>query len=289
MRILIMGGTKDSVNIIKLLNSNTGAFPHIDFILTTTATEHGGKIAKNAGSHSVISNPLNTNELVDTINDNGINVIIDATHPFAINATKTAISASDLANINYIRFERPSLANNFNNIDVNSSNNLYCGEDSNSNSNNQKYGQMLFNVSSFIEAGDLIKNKFNNKRILNLGGVSSLHILREYIPKENVFIRIIPVKSSIDKCYEMGLSGEQIIAMQGTFSKEFNKALFKEINAEVIVTKESGATGGFLNKINAAIELDIPVIIINRPKLDELKNRIVVNDFNKLCNILSNL
>lgn len=268
-----MGGTKDAVNIIKMINNNIKTSTessnsindsNIDFILTTTATEHGGKIAKEAGSHKVISNPLNANELVDTINANDINIIIDATHPFAINATKTAITASDLASINYIRFERPSLINNIT-------------------------GDSVYFVSSFIEAGELIKNRFLNKCVLNLGGVANLHILREYIPKENLFIRIIPVKSSIDKCYEMGLSGEQIIAMQGTFSKEFNKSLFKEISAEIIVTKESGATGGFLDKINAAIELSIPVIVINRPVLDEIKNKTVVNDFNELNNFLNNL
>ena len=57
------------------------------------------------------------------------------------------------------------------------------------------------------------------------------------------------------KSLEIGLPGKNLIAMQGTFSKEFNQALMKEYDAQVVITKDSGDFGGTPSKIEAAIEL----------------------------------
>ena len=70
---------------------------------------------------------------------------------------------------------------------------------------------------------------------------------------------------SMKKCLEMGIPSENIIAMQGTFSKNFNMALMQEYAPCVVVTKESGETGGTPSKIAAAIEFKIPIIIVKRP------------------------
>ena len=73
-----------------------------------------------------------------------------------------------------------------------------------------------------------------------------------------------------------------IVAMQGTYSKEFNKAIMEEYNIAAIITKESGESGGAENKINAALELDIPVVLIKRPKVEKLANHIMVRSIEEL-------
>jgi precorrin-6A/cobalt-precorrin-6A reductase len=57
--------------------------------------------------------------------------------------------------------------------------------------------------------------------------------------------------------------------MQGPFSLELNRALFKQYGAEVVVTKNSGVVGGTDTKIAAALELALPVVVINRPREQE--------------------
>jgi len=56
--------------------------------------------------------------------------------------------------------------------------------------------------------------------------------------------------------------------MQGPFSKELNKALYDHYGVNVMVTKESGKEGAVDEKVEAALEKGIEVIMIRRPKVD---------------------
>ena len=56
--------------------------------------------------------------------------------------------------------------------------------------------------------------------------------------------------------------------MKGPFTREMNEVLYKNYNIDCMITKESGAEGGFLEKIHAAMALDMSIIVIKRAKLD---------------------
>ncbi|NLJ76971.1 MAG: precorrin-6A reductase [Peptococcaceae bacterium] len=77
-----------------------------------------------------------------------------------------------------------------------------------------------------------------------------------------VAVRITPEYKVMRKCQELGLGPRDIVAMQGPFSKEMNRATFKSYQASVIVTRESGRKGGMDTKISAAFSLGIPVVMI---------------------------
>ena len=64
------------------------------------------------------------------------------------------------------------------------------------------------------------------------------------------------------------LKDRNIIAMQGSFSRDLNRALLENFCADVIVTKDSGKIGGVDSKIEAAQDLKIPVVMIDRPRID---------------------
>jgi precorrin-6A/cobalt-precorrin-6A reductase len=72
----------------------------------------------------------------------------------------------------------------------------------------------------------------------------------------------------IKNIIDLGLPPANIIAVKGPFTKEFNRALFKEFRADVIVTKASGDSGGLKSKIEAAVELRIEIIVIQRPQIN---------------------
>ena len=71
--------------------------------------------------------------------------------------------------------------------------------------------------------------------------------------------------------------------MKGPFSQSINEEFYKHYNIDIVVTKESGVNGGFLEKVNACETLDIPVIIITREKIDY---PVVVNDIEELEKLL---
>jgi precorrin-6A/cobalt-precorrin-6A reductase len=199
---------------------------------------------------------LNKDELVETLKEKNINVLVDATHPFASQATINAINASKSVGIKYIRFERPS-------IDI--------VED-----------PLIHKVFSFQEASAKAL-ELTDSRVLHLAGVSTLKPVIGKIDPSRLFARVLPSLDSIQKCLDLGLKQENIIALQGTFSKKFNKALMKEYNISLIITKESGEIGGTLSKISAALDLGLDIVIVARPEVKEVEYESVFNNIDDLC------
>ena len=46
-----------------------------------------------------------------------------------------------------------------------------------------------------------------------------------------------------------------------------NLEMYKKYEADVVITKNSGSLGGTDTKVEAAMELNLPLIIIDRPKV----------------------
>ncbi len=253
MRIMVMAGTSDATTLIKRLKVLNDEI----YILATTVTSFGAEIAKSAGADEVIKRPLPKDELTLNIIKRKINILVDSTHPFAAEATRNAIQASTETGITYLRLERQptQLPEN----------------------------ALIHQVTSFPEAVHLAKT-ISNGRILHLAGVSTLHYLTEEIDADKILARILPNPYSIKKSLETGLPGENIIAMQGIFTPEFNKALMREYGAKLVVTKDSGEVGGTPSKIEAALELGIPVIVVLRPEVSELDQEKVSSSVDDMIN-----
>ncbi|MDO9043910.1 MAG: precorrin-6A reductase [Methanobacteriaceae archaeon] len=265
MNLLVMAGTKDAIKIIEMLSKNNESSfkgnsnkeTHFN-ILSTTTTRYGAILAKKAGAYDAISRPLDKDELVNLIQKKDVKILIDATHPFATQASTNAINASKKASIKYIRFERPSI--NYSNVEG------------------------IHIVNSYDEAGQFAKNiiKNNEKKVLHLAGVSTIKSILKSVPLNQLIVRVLPNTTSVGICEEIGISGKNIVAMQGTFSKEFNQALMREYDVGVVITKESGETGGVPSKIDAALEIGLELILINRPEIKELNENSVVNTIEEL-------
>ena len=83
--------------------------------------------------------------------------------------------------------------------------------------------------------------------------------------RARLFARVLPSEESIRYCSAADISGRQVIALQGPFSREMNSATIRQYDIRVLVTKASGTEGGFYEKISAARECGIPAYIIGRP------------------------
>ena len=111
--------------------------------------------------------------------------------------------------------------------------------------------EKIFHVDSYEEAA--LKAAELGKNIFLTTGSRNLKIFVDLLKDCNL---------------ALGLTPKQIIAMQGSFSTELNVELFKHAGAEVIVTKNSGQIGGADTKLEAAKILNLPVVVINKPKID---------------------
>ena len=55
--------------------------------------------------------------------------------------------------------------------------------------------------------------------------------------------------------------------MQGPFSEALNEELYKKYEADVVVTKNGGTVGGADTKFAAAMNLGLPLVIVERPRI----------------------
>ena len=254
INVFLMGGTKESIEVIKYLKNNFNTY-----ILTTTTTEHGAKLAIEGGSDETIAKPLPKNDLIEILNGNtDFNLFIDATHPFASHVTQTAIKVSKICKIPYIRFER--YASKLDGIDKT---NIYI-------------------VKSFQDAGKLVENNFSADNILHFAGANTMEAIVKHTTPEKFYPRILEIESSIEKCEKLAIPKDNIIPMTGTSTIEENIKLIDKFKAGLIITKESGDIGGVYAKLKAANKRNIPVIMIQRPEIETLDKKTIVHNLEQL-------
>lgn len=234
--IFIAAGTKDGRELTERLVA-TG-----ERVMASVVSTYGEQLlASCKGRLSINDRPLDEEGLSQCIQDQGIRVLVDASHPYAINVSKNAMKACHREGIPYIRYERDITKITYKNIHV---------------------------VHSYEEAAAL--SACLGKNIFLTTGSRNLQkfVQAEALAGCQLIARVLPTSEVLGLCEDLALSPRQIIAMQGPFSKELNRAMFVQCRADVIVTKNSGSIGGTDTKLEAAEELGLPVVLIDRPVLD---------------------
>jgi len=232
--ILVLGGTSDSLLICEALSLAGAAYK----ISVTTA--YGESLSLKYTQH-VIAKALNLEEMMVLIRQEEIDTIIDATHPYAVEVSKIAMQVAENLKLRYVRYERKSLLE-------------------------EGAYEKLYRVESIEEAAILARRIGNN---IFLGtGSKNLDKFWNLLEGKKLFARVLPTSQVLRLCEEIGFEADQIIAMKGPFSTEVNEVLFKSYSIDLVITKESGKEGGFLEKIEACKHLEIPVIVIQRETID---------------------
>ena len=233
-KILVFGGTTEGRLFAKRLAELD--IPHV----VSVATEYGKTIEEENGEDSLLVGRMDSGAIAELIRSGEFAAVVDATHPYAVKASEEIRGACEKESFTYLRLVRKDAG-----LLPDKSEVTY--------------------VDDVDEAAKALEKREGN--ILLLTGSRDLKEIVDGISdRSRVFVRIIPDVTSIEKCLEAGLSGRQIIAMQGPFSVEMNEALIREIGAAVILTKDSGKTGGFGEKILAACNCGIEAIVIRNPE-----------------------
>ncbi len=232
--ILLLGGTSDARLLLSLIAES---LPGTD-VLATAVSEHGAALLAGVGYGRVRQGALDFGSLVDIIRGQGIKAVVDATHPYATRVTAEAKWASAQAGIAYLRFERPEIP---------------LGEQ-----------EGIHTVTEIKEAAAL-SAALGDVIFLAIGTRGLADFMAALPPGKRVTARVLPEAESLYRCREAGLGPAEIVAAQGPFSRSLNVAMFREYKAEVLVTKDSGAAGGTPEKLAAAAELGLPVVLLKRP------------------------
>lgn len=230
--ICLIAGTKDAENILDILNKYT------DDIAVSTATAYGSSLIENYKVKVINSHPLDEDDMKKWIKKNNINLLIDASHPYAKSVSENAENVCECLNIEYIRYQRKGVL-----------------ED--------KKDDFIIRTSSYIEAYEASKGI--NGNILNTTGSNNAEKFKSDDFKYRMILRVLPNEHVIKKVRDAGYNVEDIIAMKGPVSKKLEEAFIDFYNVKALITKDSGIYGGALEKYEACREKNIKLIIIERP------------------------
>lgn len=233
--ILFLAGTSDARALAIKLHGK--GYP----LLATVVTENA-QIALAEAGLAVHVGRLTADEMANLIRGRQMKAIVDASHPFAEEASKNAMQAAVQADVPYFRYERKEL---------------------------DHHDDHVISVSSYEEAAEAALERKGN--IMLTTGSKTLAVFADKlvgVEGVRLIARMLPRKDNMEKCAALGVEQKNIVAIQGPFSKELNKALYNQYEVDIVVTKESGKAGSVDEKVEAALELDIPVIMIRRPNIE---------------------
>lgn len=205
------------------------------------ATKYGEAVLKENPYMTVHRGRMDEEQIKELIRNGRFEAVVDATHPYAHIVTKNIRSAIKGMNLPYLRLKREL-------HDVQGRENVSCFE------TNEACAQALEKIQGNI--------------LLTTGGKELSAYCASGEVKRRLFVRILPAAESLSLCMEQGLKGKQIIAMQGPFTTEMNEAIIRQYGISCLVTKQSGTTGGFYEKLEAAKRTAVSVFVIGHPEAD---------------------
>lgn len=233
--ILVLSGTEDGRGIVVGLHERGYR------VLTSVATEYGKSIYERMGLGGIcIQGRLDAAGLVRLIDERAVGLLVDATHPYATDVSLNAMEACSATKTRYVRFQRPETP--------------------------LPQSPFICDCRGAAEAIEMCRGS-GGKRIMLTTGFNNLKDFVVLNGGNELFVRVLPMAGHIQKCVEMGIHASNIVALQGPFSVAFNGALYDHFEIDTMVTKDSGKEGGVLEKVVAAIERQIRVILIKRPDI----------------------
>ncbi len=227
-------------------------------VVVSAATEYGGEVAaQHCSGVSVWAGHQGVEAQRQALTQNQARAIVDATHPYASLISEQLMRLSQSLNIPYLRYERPSaygMAVNLSNVKPSPEGEGAYSTENRCDSTEQAAEQAIALGSRiFLTTGSKDLATF-----LQVQGAAG----REW------FVRLTPEPELIQRAIDLGVPRSRICAMQGPFSEAFNTALWRDLNIDCVITKDSGDAGGYNAKVTAAQALNIPLLVIKRPKLD---------------------
>ena len=226
-KICIFAGTTEGRKLAEMLLGRAE-------LTVCVATEYGEVVLEGIDGIDVRTGRMDEDGMADLFSREGFSRVIDATHPYADVVTQNIAAAAERTGTPVIRILRGG----------------------------EKHTQGAVYVDSAAEAADYLKKHGGN--VLITTGAKEISEFSG-LDMSKVWARVLPTASSLEACLEAGVPTPHIIAAQGPFSREMNAAQLRMISADYMVTKASGRSGGFDDKIEAAAETGAVPVIIGQP------------------------
>lgn len=228
-KVLVFAGTTEGRELAELLaDSNIKCS-------VCVATDYALELM-NDKRFDVNCGRLTEEEMEVFMRDGKFDVVVDATHPYAQIVSQNVRQAADKESISLIRLRRST--------------------------ESAEEGFVSFKTHEECSAWLSLQT---GNILLTTGSKDLGSYAKNETIKNRLFVRVLPGEESIRLCTANGITGRQIIAMQGPFSAQMNECILREYSIDWMVTKISGHAGGFEEKIEAAKKAGVGICAILPP------------------------
>lgn len=228
-RLLIFGGTTEGREIAEYC-AEKGISAAV-----SVATEYGAELLPKCSCIKKLVGRLDSDGISRLILRLECRAVIDATHPYAEEVTKNIKTACNGLRIACYRLIRTA----------------------------EELSECTV-AESMDQLVDILNS--SEKSVLSTLGSKELpHLAEVHGFADRIWVRALPMDDVRKSCLKLGFCEERLILEKGPFTAEQNTAHIIKSGAELLVTKESGAVGGFPEKLEAAKKCGIEVVVLARP------------------------
>jgi precorrin-6A/cobalt-precorrin-6A reductase len=222
-RILILGGTTEAAQLARAVERRRG-LKVISSLAGRTREPAPLPGATRSGGFGGIEG------LIRFIREEKIDVVIDATHPYAEQISRHAVVASRSTGVPLVRLERPPWP--------------------------RQAGDRWALVDSVVEAARVLPD-YGRRAFLTVGGKE----LQAFANMDRMWFLVRLVDAPLEP---LPLLHAQVVTGRGPFTAEDERKLLQQHRIDMIVAKNSGGDATY-GKIAAARALGLPVILVRRP------------------------
>lgn len=225
LNVLLLGGTAEG-------RALAAGLAEVDGVSVTTSLAGRVKDPARLPGQVRVGGFGGVNGLMAHLLAHSVDAVIDATHPFAAQMTRSAVKACSVCDVPLLRVDRPAWA--------------------------RRSADEWYEVDTVAEAA-AEADRLGTRLLVTTGrqeaalfaGVQAYCLLRSVEPPDP------PMPAD----YEVLLD-------KGPFAVAAEIALLRKKRIDVVVTKNSGG-GATIAKISAARELGLPVVMVRRPPLPQ--------------------
>lgn len=275
MKVVIFGGTTEGRQLAGyLIQLNKQQKMQKIQVHVCVASEYGALVLPEDDALKVHVGRLEQADMQEFLQEVQADICVDATHPYAVIVTQNIYQACKVVGVPYVRVRRemqeepentdPVMREEPRNTD---SDKQICSAHIGG-ADGKRYTDETSNsiyVKDTQAAVDYLKGVTGN--ILITTGSKELHLYTQIPDYESrCTARVLPTRSVVEACTELGFTGKHLICMQGPFDLEMNLATLRYADADFLVTKASGKNGGYDEKCEAALAMGVHLVVIGCPK-----------------------
>lgn len=231
-KVMLFGGTTEGRRVIELLET-LGIVCYV-----SVATAYGSKVLETNPDHCrIMVGRMDATQIEDFLRQNSIPLVIDATHPYAVEVTANIQSACHACGVQYLRIVR-------------------------------EQGRRPQNAVFFSDFDQIAAylNEHEGNVLLTTGSKDLQRFTHITDFQNRVYARILPLEQSVKAALDAGYPQEHLICEKGPFSEQQNIDMIRQCNACCLVSKDTGDEGGFWQKAGAAEKTGALFLVVERPK-----------------------